>query len=249
MKRIFFAAVLGLSVLMSQSVVNAQSYSGYGYTSPQAQFYSGPVYSYPRYGGWGGGYGYHSSTYEQGVLMGLGQLYQGIGEYNVANSVAAYNWQLARNANLQNNIAERQARGVMYAQVKMNLARKGEENKKKNQVRAKFNAAQPIERLTSKQLDRETGDVAWPALLTESQFEANRGSVQNALSQKFQLHQVSTTESDEMLLNSISEFQQKLENSKDEFRPSDYYAARAFLIRMKQEASDAGPAGRLAASF
>src|SRR5687768_6108955 len=103
MKRIFFAAVLGLSVLMSQSTANAQNYESYGYTTPRAQVYSGPVYSYPHYGGYGS-WGYHSSTYEQGVLMGLGELYRGVGEYNVANSVAAYNWQIARNANLQNNI-------------------------------------------------------------------------------------------------------------------------------------------------
>lgn len=248
MKRIFFAAVLGLSFLMSQAVVKAQTYEGYGYTSPRAQFYSGPVYNYPRYGGWGG-WGYHASTYEQGVLMGLGELHRGVGEYNVANSVAAYNWQLTRAAYNQNLLAERQARATMYAQVKVNLAKKQEENKKKNQIRAKFNAAQPIERLTSKQLDRETGEVAWPALLTEAKFEGNRGGVESALSQKFQLHQVSTDESDEMLLTSINEMQQKLENSKHEYRPSDYYAARAFLIRLKEEASASLTSGRLAASF
>jgi hypothetical protein len=244
MKRIFLAAVLGLSVLMSQTTAKAQNYESYGYNN-RPQVYSGPVYSYPHFGGWGG-YGYHSSTYEQGVLMGLGELYRGVGEYNVANSVAAYNWQLARNANLQNNIAERQARAAMYASMKVSLARRAEEYKKTNEARTKFNANRPIERLTGKQINRDTGEIAWPELLTDSRFDANRNSVHAALTEKFQ---VSTAESETLLLNSINEFQQKLEDSKDEYRPSDYYAARGFLIRMKQEASNAIPAGRLAASF
>lgn len=248
MKRIFFAAVLGLSLLLSQKAVNAQNYESYGYNSPRTQFYSGPVYNYPRYGGWAG-WGYHSSTYEQGVLMGLADLHRGVGEYNVANSVAAYNWQLARNANLQNNIAERSARAAVYASVRAGQARRTEENKKKNEARAKFNAAQPIERLTSNQINRETGAIKWPTLLAQSEFDANRGSVEQALSHKFQLNEVSTTQSDEMLADSINELQQKLENSKDSYRPSDYYAARGFLIRLKQEVSQAVPADRLAASI
>src|SRR5436190_7697638 len=149
MKRIFFAAVLSALTLISAASAKAQSYESYGYNSPRAQFSSGPAYYYPNYGGWGG-YGYHASTYEQGVLTGLGQLYQGVGQYNVANSVAAYNWEVARSANLQNNIAERSARAAVYASVRVGEARRHEENKKENASRAKFNMSRPVERLTSK---------------------------------------------------------------------------------------------------
>lgn len=249
MKRIFFAAVLSMTALMGLSSAKAQNYESYGYSSPRAQLYSGPVYNYPRYGGGWGSYGYHSSTYEQGVLTGLGELYRGVGEYNVANSVAAYNWQVARNANLQNNIAERAARSQMYASMRAGQARRAEEDKKVNAAKAKFNLGRPVERLTSNQLNRDTGAVAWPTVLTQSKFEGSRAAVEQALTQRFQLHQVSLAQSDENLLGSINDLQQKLENSKNDFRPSDYAAARAFLIRMKQEVSDAVPAGRLAASF
>jgi hypothetical protein len=247
MKRIFFAALLSALALVSLSSANAQSYESYGYNSPRAQFYSGPIYNYPHYGSWAG-WGYHSSTYEQGVLMGLADLHRGVGEYNVANSVAAYNWQLARNANLQNNIAERSARAAVYASVRAGHARRHEENKKENASRAKFNLNRPIERLAGNQLNRETGEVAWPIVLTDSRFDAARGAVQEALNQKFQLHQVSLSQADEALLNSVEDLQQKLENSKEDYKPSDYYAARGFLIRLKQEASQA-TVGRLAASF
>lgn len=246
MKRIFFALVLGTMALVGASAASAQSYESYGYTSPQ-RVYMGPVYGYPRTG-WGG-WGYHSSTYEQGLLMGLGELYRGVGDYNVANSVAAYNWELARNANLQNNIAERNARAAMYASMRAGQARRAEEDKKKNVARAKFNASRPVERLTSTQINRATGKVTWPTLLTQPEFAAHRGAVENALTQKFQNHHVSMADADEMLLTAVSEFQQKLEETRDDYRPSDYYAARGFLIRMKQEADQAVPAGRLAASF
>jgi hypothetical protein len=249
MKRIFFAVVLGLSFLMSQTVVNAQSYEGYGYRAPQAQFYSGPVNYYPNYGWNGYGYGHHASTYEQGVLTGLGQLYQGVGQYNVSNSIAAYNWQVARSAYLQNNTAEFLGRQSLYANVKVAQARKAEENKKKNASQAKFNAARPIERLTSKELDRSTGSAAWPTVLTDAKFDSNRGMVQSALNQKFNNQQVSTSASDDMLLSSIGELLQKLEDSKEDYRAQDYYAAKNFLTKMKQEASQSIPEGRLAASF
>lgn len=143
MKRFYFSSVMYSTVmaiggLIGVSNVNAQtteSYSAYNrnyYVAPS------PVWNYPRFGydSWGS----HASTYEAGVLAGMGSLYRGVGEYNVANSVAAYNWQLARNANLMNNIAERQARANMYASVRIAQERRHQENMKKNQAVAAYHA-------------------------------------------------------------------------------------------------------------
>jgi hypothetical protein len=248
MKRIFFAVVLGMAALAGASAVNAQSYEGYGYSAPQRHFV-GPIYNYPQ-PGWGMGWRYHSSSYEQGVLMGMAELYRGVGEYNVANSIAAYNWQLARNAALQNNIAERAARAQMYASMRAGQARRAEEDRKKNIARAKFNANRPVERLTSTQINRATGKVSWPALLTQAEFDENRAAVEHALTQKYQNHNVSMADADAMLLAAVTEFQDKLEENREEYRPSDYYAARSFLRRMKQEVDQQTeePSARLASA-
>jgi len=250
MKRIFFAAALGLAALMGQVSAHAQSYESYGYSSPSARFQFTPQYYYPQYGGYGG-WGYHSSTAAAGYLNGLGQLYRGVGEYNVANSIAAGNWEMARTANLQNNILERNARVAVYASMRAGQNRRQEEYRKRNETLNKFKAAQPVERLTSNQLDRDTGEVEWPAILADAKYSTERANVEQALALKFRRHEVSVTQSDETLVNTVNEFRQKLEDNKADYRPSDFYAARAFLNRMKGETSNTNnaPEARLASSL
>lgn len=235
MKRILFSAVMFSSVVASSligvSSANAQtteSYSAYNrnyYVAPS------PVWNYPRFGydSWGS----HASTYEAGVLAGMGSLYRGVGEYNVANSVAAYNWQLARNANLMNNIAERQARANMYASVRIAQERRHQENMKKNQAVAAFHAKEQGAVLASTQIDRTTGDIKWPVVLQAAAFADDRESIEMALDKITDQHQVALANPEQEFKDSVNALKSKLAERKDEFRPSDYYAAKSFLDRLQ----------------
>lgn len=237
MKRILFSAVMFSSVvassLIGMSSANAQtteSYSAYNrnyYVAPS------PVWNYPRFGydSWGS----HASTYEAGVLAGLGSLYRGVGEYNVANSVAAYNWQLARNANLMNNIAERQARANMYASVRIAQERRHQENMKKNQAVAAFHAKERGAVLASTQIDRATGEIKWPAALQLSVFADDRESIESALVRMTDQHQVALTNSEQDISEAVNALRTKLLDRKAELRPSDYFAAKSFLDRLQNE--------------
>ncbi len=232
MKRIIFSALLSLMAFGGSQFGFAQSSYSYPYGASAAAPPT-PIWNYPRYG-WGGG-GYHASTYEAGVLSGMGNLYRGVGEYEVANSVAAYNWQLARSASLQNGLAERQARGVMYASVRMAHERQHQENIKKNQALAQFHAKQPKSLLADSQLNRTNGKVTWPALLKNEAFETNRLAAEETLAERFDKNQVSVGHADEALLDSIEQMKLTLEREKESIRPADYYAARAFLARLQNE--------------
>jgi hypothetical protein len=241
MKRIALSAFAAI-VVMGSSFAAAQ-YSSSSYERPAATT-SAPVY-YPM--AFPSGYRNHASTSEQGVLSGLGDLYRGVGEYEVASSFAAYNWQLARSAALQNNVAERAARAQIYKHSALAQQFKHIENMKKNQRVAEFNTKLARPTLAASQLDRTTGRVVWPAILYEARFEKARLDAEEGLRQKFDRRQVSTSSSDQSLSISINELQSQLDKDKGEMRPSDYYVARAFLGRMKNELTENGQ--NIAASF
>jgi hypothetical protein len=215
---------------MSGSFASAQ-YSSSSYERPTTT--PAPVY-YPMT--FPATFGSHASTSEQGVLSGLGDLYRGAGEYEVANSIAAYNWQLARAAALQNNITERAARAQIYKHSALVQELRHLENKKKNQRVAEFNAKQARPQLlAATEFDRATGRVQWPTILYEARFERDRLEAESALREKYDRNQVSSGSSDQALTGAIDGLQARLEKDKDQMRPSDFYAAKAFLTRMKNE--------------
>jgi hypothetical protein len=232
MTRGIFSVTIGICALFGASAVNAQyserhpSYSR-PYVAPT------PIWNYPRFGY--DKYGYHASTLEEGVLSGMGNFYRGAGEYEVANSIAAYNWQLARMASLQNSIAERQARAAVYASVRLGHERRHQENIKKNRAVAAFHARERQAVLTEHQFDRKTGELKWPAALQSAFFDDERAAVEATVSQMIDLQQVSTRNSDREFSESVAALRTKLVKYKEELRPNDYYAAKAFLERLQNE--------------
>jgi hypothetical protein len=233
MKRTILTIVLGLLAFSGSAAVQAQSSQSYRYYGNGGGNYAAPVWNYPRYGGWGGGY--HASTYEQGVLTGMGNLYRGAGEYEVANSVAAYNYQLARAASLQNSIAERQARAAVYASVRAGQERRHQENIKKNQSLAQFHARQQAAPLASHQINRQTGELIWPVALKNPQFSTDRTQIEDALIGAIDNHQVASGRSDQEFMRRVAALRAKLIEHREEFRPSEFEAARSFLDHLKNE--------------
>lgn len=228
MKRTIFSAMVTIFVMIGvSSAVGQTSESYYGrsqYVAPT------PAWNYPRFGH--DNYGSHASTYEAGVLRGMGNLYRGAGEYNVANSMAAYNWQLARMASLQNNILERNARAAVYASVRRGQERRHQENIKKNQAVAAFHARENGAVLAASQFDRKTGEVKWPNALLAAEFDQDRASIENAIDEMSDTRQVSVSQSTEDFAQAIKTLRAKLIDRKDEFRPSEYAYAKSFLDRL-----------------
>jgi hypothetical protein len=228
------ATILAVSGLIASAQYAKAQYSNSSYDRSTATT-PAPIY-YPM--AFPSGYRNHASTSEQGFLSGLGDLYRGVGEYEVAASVAAYNWQLARSAALQNNIVERASRAQVYKHSALAQDLQHLENKKKNQRVAAFHAkqARPM-LLAASQLDKTTGRVQWPTILYEGRFEKDRLEAEAALREKYDKKLVATNNSDQPLVAAINGMQARLEKDKDQMRPADFYSARAFLIRMKNEVS------------
>lgn len=233
MKCILFSVVASVVTLSSITVVNAQYSSDYRTYKPEA---TAPIqvnypFSFPNT------YRNHASTSEQGMLMGLGDLYRGAGEYELANSIAAYNWQLARAAALQNNVAERAARAQVYRHSAISQELKHRENMKKNQAVAQRQARERESAVASTgALNPKTGSVKWPILIYEKRFETARLEFEGAFQQKSK-QPSSDRAAAEKMANSIKNLEQRLDADQNDFRRSDYFAARGFLERMKTEIS------------
>lgn len=231
MKRVILFVMLAICALVGISAASAQSTESYSYR-PQYVAPT-PIWNYPRFGY--DNFGYHASTYEAGVLSGMGSLYRGAGEYNVANSIAAYNWQLARMANLQNNIAERSARAAVYASVRIGQERRHQENMKKNQALTAFHKKDAEARLAGSYVNRDTGAITWPVALQDAAFSAERDAAEIAVAQMTDAHQVAAVNPQQDLQKAVNSMRAKLMERKDEIRPSEYAYAKAFLDRLQNE--------------
>lgn len=244
MKRITFTFVLGLAAFSSAmlgSVTQAQ-HPQTQYSSeyqPAASSQIAPVQIYYPFS-FPSTYRNHASTSDQGVLMGLADLYRGAGEYEVANSVAAYNWQLARAAALQNNIVERAARAQVYRHSALTQELKHRENAKKNQAIAERQSRErQMAVASSGAFNKPYGDVRWPLVIYENRFTPARREFEEALRQK-PTSATAAAKIEERLVKSIEKIELQLEADQNDFRSSDYDAARGFVAKMKAELSGEG---------
>jgi hypothetical protein len=245
MNRTIFLAAAIIGLLFGANYARAQTSESYASYGRQQYVTPAPVWTYPRFGY--GSDGYHASTYEAGVLSGLGSLYRGAGDYNVANSIAAYNWQLARNASIYNNVLERNARAAVYASVRLGQERRHQENIKKNQAVAAFHVRENAAVLAKSQLDRQNGEVKWPSALLAADFANDRALVESSIRAMNDTRQVAMTSSTDTFSQAVQVLRAKLVERKDSLRPSDYAHAKAFLDRLANESRQ--NANSLAMSF
>jgi hypothetical protein len=142
----------------------------------QAQTYVAPAVVSSAYGYPGGyGYGYHSSTLEEGWLRGLGALAASEGQANYYNSLASINFQDAYARYVQNR---QKATDAYFAMRHANREARAAEATRLTLDRyvsiAKHDATQC---LREDQYDRALSRLNWPAVLTGEEFAAEREAI------------------------------------------------------------------------
>ena len=123
---------------------------------------------YPSYG-----YGYHSSTFEEGVLRGYADLTVAQGQANYLNSLASINGQEAYSRYLQNR--QRTTDTYFYMRQANRAAREAEAPQRlsREQYAALAKKSAP-EGLSERQYDRTLGRLNWPAALAGDEFAGER---------------------------------------------------------------------------
>jgi hypothetical protein len=191
-------------------------------------------------------YYHHASTFEEGVLQGSASVISAAGQKNYLDSVAAVNHAEVVRRRIEN--------GALYVKTYL-------ENKELNrQYREKYKALPPTkeqweriteaslpDRLTAEQFDAATGALIWPHILRTDEYKAFRDRINRLFTSRTPENSGDGSPSQRELAHLIDGMQLLLKTNIDKVSPSQYGAAKWFLMSLDYEAqfplADAQPPG------
>ncbi|MEX2176977.1 MAG: hypothetical protein WD872_21625 [Pirellulaceae bacterium] len=200
---------------------------------------SGSAFIAPGAGFGGGnsqGFGYHSSTLQEGVLRGLADLARGTGEGQYWASLAAINRQEAASRYLAN----REQAVETYFRIKQinQAAREASRPQPLSQEQlTKIAKAQAPDRLNEAEYDRILGRLSWPAVLAGDEFASERIALNDAFSARTAHDAGPASAFYGEVLASTDSMLEKLAARLPAMAPAEFIAARKFLVGMAYEAS------------
>jgi hypothetical protein len=202
-------------------------------TVAAAQTHAVPGYGYGSYGDWG--YGYHASTFEEGLYRGRAALAQSIGQRNYLNSLAAINYQEAYGRAIKNR---EQAIQTYFLNKQAN--RSGRDALRSPRLTqdqyvalAKVEAPAP---LSEQQYDRTFGRLNWPAALSGDAFAAERRELDRAFALRTPGEIGASSEFYSTVRTQTRSLEAKLKTQIDNLDAAQYMAAKKFLVSLGHEA-------------
>lgn len=183
------------------------------------------------------GSGYRSSTFEQGVIEGIGNQARSFGEANYYNSLASINGQEAYARYLQN--AERGTEAYFRIKQINHAAREAQRSPRfsYDQYAALAKKYAP-EGLSEKEYDRTLGRLNWPAVLQGEEFSAER----EALNRSFMVRSpvdAGPTSAFYTTVRKIAEsMDAKLKTRFNDLNSAEYLAAKNFIGGLTRESGE-----------
>ena len=183
-----------------------------------------------------GGYGpagyvpRHSSTLEEGIQRGYGDVVRSYGMANLLNSEAAKNYEQARRDYIENRLRATQA----YFET-----RSYNDTYRRNQRSAPLSMDQYVrlarqqapDRLSISQLDPFTGTINWPLILKRPEYAQYRNKIERLFSSRAQ----GTELVHGQIAKAVEEFALVLKADLKTFEQSEYIAAKNFLDSLAYE--------------
>jgi hypothetical protein len=200
-----------------------------------AQTFAAPEAAAVGYGGYGGyGSGYHSSTYEEGVFRGLGDLTRSIGQADYMSSLAGINRQESLSRYLDNK--EKYAETYFRMQQINRAAREAQRSQPLSAEQyAKLARQQAPDRLSEADYNRVFGRLAWPAVLSGDQFAAERAALDKAFAGRRADDAGVSTAFHGEVRKLTGQMQEKLKDRLDTMSPAEFIAAKKFLASVAHE--------------
>ena len=225
-----------VSVLVVAGVASAQG----SYATP-----SGAV-SDSLYSGGYGGYGYYSSTYEEGVLRGVGYLRRSTGEMNYFNSLAHINNQEAASRYLDNR---EKATETYFKMQQINRAARDAQRPQRLSPEQQVALArrQAPEGLNPAQYNRELGRLNWPAVLTADVFAPERVLLERAFVARSPADVGAASAFHSQVKQLAGSMEAKLRDNLTLLSPAEYMAAKKFILGLSVESQQPMIFGALAA--
>jgi hypothetical protein len=122
---------------------------------------------------WGQDNFFVSSTAGEGYQRGLGSVISAQGDKNLSNSQAAINMTDARSNQIDNQVKSVNAYWEKNDIYNQHLQ---QENYKIEQTRASLLAKNKVQPLTPQEFDRTTGNITWPKVLEQPQYDQYRNT-------------------------------------------------------------------------
>jgi hypothetical protein len=234
MKATWIQAMAVVGLVTVASVASAQTYATPGAVSDSL------------YGGYGGGYGYFSSTYEEGVLRGLGYLRRSTGEMNYFNSLANINNEEAYTRYLANQEKKTE---TYFRMRQINKAARDAERPQRlspEQVVALARVQAP-EGLNPAQYNRELGRLNWPAVLNSDVFAPERVLLDRAFIARSPADVGAASAFHGQVKQLSRVMEAKLLDHISLLSPAEYIAAKKFIVGLSVESQQPMVFGALAA--
>jgi hypothetical protein len=182
-----------------------------------------------------GGYSYHASTYEEGVLRGSAAVITSLGQYNLDTSKAAINIEEAKSRYLDNALKYTETyfatRRVNREQREMEMGPRATA-----QELAAFAKDGAPKRLDGTQYEPALGRVFWPALLQDDAFAPERSAIDAAMASREPANSGLGSETAREVKLGVTRMLEILKANVDKIPPTEYVQAKKFLTSLEWEA-------------
>jgi hypothetical protein len=225
-------AVALVALLLGAQVASAQTYAQ-AYDQTQSAGYLPGTGAASSFGAGANSY----ATSETGsTLSGAGAAAAGAGQYNLNSSIGVRYLEDARAKYIQNYRDAIDARYAIKRANDMYRAEKYARERMTPELLSRVIQAKLPERLSAAEYDRRSGDLDWPAVLMQPQFDADRRAVEHAFAQR-RPEDVGVTS---VFYRDVSQRTQRMHGTMlsqiDELSTTDSIAARKFLKSVEFEA-------------
>jgi hypothetical protein len=176
----------------------------------------------------------NASTAGESYARGVGGVIQAQGQKNLSDSQAAINLTDARANQINNQVNSVNAFWQKRAVYEQHLQ---EKNYETQQSRARKLERIGLENLTSEQFDRTTGQVTWLKVLTQSQYDENRKTLEALFQKRAENGYLS---SDDYLLAQTTNkaFRDQINAQRDDYPRPILEQMNRFLVQLNREMND-----------
>lgn len=178
--------------------------------------------------------GYHSSTYEEGVMRGFGAAVQSVGQANLYNSAAAQNWEQARSMNLDNRLKATDTYFELRAKNKAYTEAERGPRATQQELAVMAHSAAP-DRLQPTQLDPLTGAINWPRFLRGPEYAEPRTKLDKLYSMRASSLGAVSSSGYMDAIKLVEEMQGELKKHVAEYPPQEYSQSKKFLQSLQNE--------------
>ena len=206
--------------------------------APAARWYAGSAVLGPYGYGYGGNWGYGGTTAAESYGRGMADVIRARGEAAESAARAAQEQELARTRYIENQslwLEEYNRRKrIGTSQREAEYAEMREKVNRYRSARDARTGEMPV----ATQLDPDTGEIQWPDVLRQKEYQANR----ERLDELFRIREETggSTAVQEEIREVVSQMRSRLHDHIRDYPANDYIAADKFLTALARAGSTSG---------